>query len=93
MMPSGLRGVVNDTVAIYFLYPATATGLVARCRFACGRRFLVTSLVQPQQLLNPDVINDPADIGDAFERCGGVEKRAGGLAHKHASGACLEFTR
>ena len=30
MTPSGLRGVVNDAVAIYFLEPANATGFVAR---------------------------------------------------------------
>ena len=28
--PSGLRGVVNDAVAIYFLDPASAAGFVAR---------------------------------------------------------------
>jgi hypothetical protein len=30
MTPSGLRGIVNDAVAIYFLDPATAIGFVAR---------------------------------------------------------------
>jgi hypothetical protein len=30
MTPSGLRGVVSDAVAIYFLEPANATGFVAR---------------------------------------------------------------
>ena len=30
MTPSGLREVVNDAVAIYFLDPASATGFVAR---------------------------------------------------------------
>jgi hypothetical protein len=30
MTPSGLRGVINDAVAIYSLDPATATGFVAR---------------------------------------------------------------
>ena len=30
MTPAGLRGVVNDAVAIYFLDPASAAGFVAR---------------------------------------------------------------
>ena len=30
MTPAGLRGVVNDAVAIYFLDPALASGFVAR---------------------------------------------------------------
>lgn len=30
MTPSGLRGVVNDAVAIYFLDPGSAAGFVAR---------------------------------------------------------------
>jgi hypothetical protein len=30
MTPSGLRGVVNDAVAIYFLDPTAAGGFVAR---------------------------------------------------------------
>ena len=30
MTPAGLRGVVNDAVAIYFLDPANAAGFVAR---------------------------------------------------------------
>jgi hypothetical protein len=30
MTPSGLRGVVNDAVAVYFLDPALAGGFVAR---------------------------------------------------------------
>ena len=31
MRPSGLRDVINDAVAIYFLDPTTAAGFVARC--------------------------------------------------------------
>ena len=30
MTPSGVRGVVNDAVAVYFLDPALASGFVAR---------------------------------------------------------------
>jgi hypothetical protein len=30
MTPSGLRGVVNDAVAVYFLDPTVASGFVAR---------------------------------------------------------------
>jgi hypothetical protein len=30
MTPAGLRGVVNDAVAIYFLDPALANALIAR---------------------------------------------------------------
>ena len=30
MTPAGLRGVVNDSVAIYFFDPASAAGFVAR---------------------------------------------------------------
>jgi hypothetical protein len=30
MTPSGLRGVINDAVAVYFLDPTIATGFVAR---------------------------------------------------------------
>ena len=30
MTPSGLRGVVNDAVAIYFLDPGSAVGFVSR---------------------------------------------------------------
>jgi hypothetical protein len=35
MTPSGLRGVVNDAVAIHFLDPATAAGFVARWCVRC----------------------------------------------------------
>ncbi len=41
--------------------------------------------------LQPDVIDDPANIGHPFERCSGFKKRAGGLADEHAGGAGLEF--
>jgi hypothetical protein len=37
MTPSGLRGVINDAVAIYFLDPTTAAGFVARWR--AGSKF------------------------------------------------------
>jgi hypothetical protein len=37
MTPSGLRGVINDAVAIYFLDPTTAAGFVAR--WCAGSKF------------------------------------------------------
>ena len=37
MTPSGLRGVVNDAVAIYFLDPTTAVGFVTR--WCAGSKF------------------------------------------------------
>ena len=37
MTPSGLRGVVNDAVAIYFLDPTTAAGFVPR--WCAGSKF------------------------------------------------------
>jgi hypothetical protein len=37
MTPSGLHGVINDAVAIYFLDPTTAAGFVAR--WCAGSKF------------------------------------------------------